>query len=106
MLREVDQRTDREERADRDDERQADRDVQQRLACRRAAGNNERAIEHFVSAAEQAERGWAKDHAVMLYREALELVPEEDAAGRRALRRRLAVASQALFHVPDVRGLP
>jgi class 3 adenylate cyclase len=72
----------------------------------RAAGNSERAIEHFVSAAEQAERGWAKDHAVMLYREALELVPEEDAAGRRALRRRLAVASQALFHVPDVRGLP
>ena len=72
----------------------------------RAAGNNERAIEHFVSAAGQAERGWAKDHAVLLYREALELVPEEDAATRTALRRRLAVASQALFHVPDVRGLP
>jgi predicted ATPase len=71
----------------------------------RAAGNHERAIEHFVSAAEQAERGWAKDHAVMLYREALELVPEEDAARRTALRRRLAVASQALFHVPDVRGM-
>jgi class 3 adenylate cyclase len=72
----------------------------------RAAGKHERAIEHFVTAAEQAERGWAKDHAVMLYREALELVPEEDAERRTVLRRRLAVASQALFHVPDVRGMP
>jgi hypothetical protein len=43
---------------------------------------------------------------VMLYREALELVPEDDAARRTALRRRLAVASQALFHVPDVRRMP
>jgi predicted ATPase len=71
----------------------------------RAAGNNERAIEHFVQAAEQAERGWAKDHAVLLYREALQLVSEDDAEGRTAIRRRLAVASQALFHVPDARLL-
>ena len=28
------------------------------------------------AAAAQAERGWAKDHAVLLYRQALELVPE------------------------------
>ena len=29
-------------------------------------------------AAAQAERGWAKDHAALLYRQALELVPEDD----------------------------
>jgi class 3 adenylate cyclase len=71
----------------------------------RAAGNHSRAIEHFVAAAEQAERGWAKDHAVLLYREALQLVPEDDAETRSMLRRRLALASQALFHVPDARSL-
>jgi predicted ATPase len=71
----------------------------------RSAGNFERAIVHFLRAAEQAERGWAKDHAVLLYREALTLVPEEDAERRTAIRRRLAVASQALFHVPDARLL-
>jgi predicted ATPase len=67
----------------------------------RAAGNHERAIENFMKAAEQAERGWAKDHAVVLYREALGLVADDDAATRTALRRRLALASQALYHVPD-----
>jgi predicted ATPase len=71
----------------------------------RAAGNHERAVEHFVQAAEQAERGWAKDHAVLLYREALQLVPEDDVQRRSVIVRRLAVASQALFHVPDVRPL-
>ena len=44
----------------------------------RDAGDFERAIAQLTRAAEQAERGWAKDHAVMLYREALELVPEDD----------------------------
>lgn len=71
----------------------------------RDAGNFERAIDQFVRAAEQAERGWAKDHAVLLYREALTLVPEDDVKTRTALRRRLAVASQALFHVADARLL-
>lgn len=69
----------------------------------RDAGDHKRAVEQLVRAAEQAERGWAKDHAALLYREALELVAEEDAELRSALRRRLAIAAQAAFHIPDVR---
>ncbi len=69
----------------------------------RDAGEYERAVRQLVHAAEQAERGWAKDHAALLYREALELLPEEDAEQRSMLRRRLALASQAFYHVPDVR---
>jgi len=57
----------------------------------------------LTRAAEQAERGWAKDHAVMLYREALGLVPEDATEQRSALRRRLAIASTASFHLDDVR---
>jgi predicted ATPase len=69
----------------------------------RDAGEHERAVEQLALAAEQAERGWAKAHAVQLYREALELVPEEDTERRTVLRRRLALASTASFHVEDVR---
>jgi class 3 adenylate cyclase len=69
----------------------------------RGAGDHERAVAQLVRAAEQAERGWAKDHAALLYREALELVTEENVEQRSALRRRLAVATQASFHLPDVR---
>jgi class 3 adenylate cyclase len=69
----------------------------------RDAGDFERAIAHLTRAAEQAERGWAKDHAVMLYREALQLVPEDETERRSALRRRLAVASTASFHLDDVK---
>jgi class 3 adenylate cyclase len=69
----------------------------------RDAGDHERAVHQLVHAAEQAERGWAKDHAANLYREALELVAPEDAEQRSALRRRLALASTAFFHVPDVK---
>jgi len=69
----------------------------------RDAGDFERAIAQLTRAAEQAERGWAKEHAALLYREALELVPEDDAEQRSALRRRLALASTASFHLGDVR---
>jgi class 3 adenylate cyclase/adenylylsulfate kinase-like enzyme len=69
----------------------------------RDAGDHQRAVEQFVRAAEQAERGWAKDHAALLYRQALELVPAADAEQTGVLRRRIAVAAQASFHVPDVR---
>jgi len=69
----------------------------------RDAGEFDRAVEQLVRAAEQAERGWAKDHAALLYREALQLVPEDDVERRTLLRRRLALASAASFHVPDVR---
>jgi class 3 adenylate cyclase len=69
----------------------------------RDAGDHERAVQQLVRSAEQAERGWAKDRAALLYREALELAPEDDAELRSMLRRRLALASTASFHVPDVR---
>jgi class 3 adenylate cyclase len=69
----------------------------------RDAGENDRAVEQLVLAAEQAERGWAKDRAASLYREALELVPADDTERRSMLRRKLAVASQAVFHLGDVR---
>jgi hypothetical protein len=69
----------------------------------RDAGDFDRAIEQLTRAAEQAERGWAKAHATMLYREALELVPPEDTERRTQLRRRLALASTASFHLDDVR---
>ena len=69
----------------------------------RGAGDHERAVEQLVRAAELAERGWAKDHAAQLYREAFELVPADDAERRNALRRRLALASTASFHLTDVR---
>ncbi len=69
----------------------------------RDAGEFDRAVDQLTKAAAQAERGWAKDHAVLLYREALSLVPEHDEERRNALRRRLAVASAASFHLFDVR---
>jgi predicted ATPase len=70
----------------------------------RDAGEPERALGYFIRAAEQAERGWAKDQAAILYREALELVPEGD--GQLAdLRRRLALARAASYHIPDARQL-
>ncbi len=71
----------------------------------RDAGDRTRAIDYLVGAAEEAERGWAKDRAVDLYREALGLVPEDDDERRVAIRRRLAVAHQAFFHVLDARLL-
>jgi len=63
-----------------------------------------------VAAAEQARRGWAKQEAVRYYKEALRLVPEDDAELRRHIRLQCAVAEQMVFHVPDaeslVRGQP
>ena len=71
----------------------------------RDAGERGRAIGYFLGAGEQAERGWAKEQAVALYREALELVEDGDDVRRREIRRRLAVARQAHFHVLDARLL-
>ena len=69
----------------------------------RDAGNHPRAVDQLVRAAAQAERGWAKNHAARLYRQALELVPEDDEQRRSVIRRRLAIAAQASFHLGDVR---
>jgi class 3 adenylate cyclase len=71
----------------------------------RDAGDASRAVEYFVSAAEIAEHGWAKERAVELYREALQLVSDEDGDRRRELTRRLALAQAASQHVFDVRIL-
>jgi predicted ATPase len=71
----------------------------------RDAGEPERAIEHLIAAAEEAERGWAKDRAVAFYREALELLPEDDAGRRNAVKRRLAIAHTAAYHAVDARLL-
>jgi class 3 adenylate cyclase len=71
----------------------------------RDAGEATPAIRYFLAAGEQAERGWAKEQAVALYREALELVEDGDDVRRREIRRRLAVARQAHFHVFDARLL-
>jgi class 3 adenylate cyclase len=67
----------------------------------RGAGELEHAVKHFVAAAEEAERGWAKELAVSLYKEALDMTPVEDAERFRFLRKRLAVAQSAFFHVED-----
>jgi hypothetical protein len=71
----------------------------------RGAGDLDQAVKHFVGAAEEAERGWAKQLAVSLYKEALDMTPAEDAERVRFLRRRLAVAQSAYFHVDDVQLL-
>src|SRR5436190_2787738 len=70
----------------------------------RDGGDPVRAVEYFATAAAQAERGWAKERAVELYREALALIPDGDAR-RAELRRRLALAFQAALHVVDARNL-
>ncbi|HKD94971.1 MAG TPA: AAA family ATPase [Gaiellaceae bacterium] len=71
----------------------------------RGAGELEHAVQHFIAAAEEAERGWAKHYAVTLYKEALDMTPADNLERVRFLRGRLAVAQQALFHVDDARRL-
>jgi class 3 adenylate cyclase len=68
----------------------------------RDAGEDARAVDYFVAAAAEAERGWAKDLAVTFYRDALELTPEFAPERRKALRQRLAVAQQVYLHLSDV----
>ena len=71
----------------------------------RDAGDRERALGYFIKAGEQAENGWAKDQAAILYREALELVPEDDGEQLAMLRRRVALMRAAALHIPDARQL-
>jgi predicted ATPase len=67
----------------------------------RGAGEIEHAVRYFVAAAEEAERGWAKQLAVALYKEALDMTPAEDLERVRFLRKRLAVAQQTYMHMDD-----
>jgi class 3 adenylate cyclase len=69
------------------------------------AGDLERAVEHLLLAAEQAGRSWAKEEALALYKQAFDLVPEEDRDRRREIALLQAVAEMAAFHVPDARVL-
>ena len=71
----------------------------------RDAGDHSRAVDYFVAAGADAERGWAKEHAAALYREALQLVPESDAELRQAITRRLALAKAASIHILDAQLL-
>ena len=61
---------------------------------------HERAVPYFVTAADHASQGWAKERAFRLYSEAFALLPEGDER-RRDLTRKRAVAYQALLHVQD-----
>jgi hypothetical protein len=65
------------------------------------AGDDARAFDYLLTAAEQAEHGWAKERAVAFYRQALELVDPDDTERRKLVQRRLAVAQQAYIHVDD-----
>ena len=69
------------------------------------AGEGERAAAYFIVAAEQANRGWAKDEAYRLYSQALELVPAEDTQRRREIAKQIAVAAQATYHMIDAERL-
>jgi class 3 adenylate cyclase len=69
----------------------------------RDAGEPSRALPYFIAAAEQADKGWAKERAVTFYREALTLADADEQ--RRDLRRRLAIAQQAAYHLADARAL-
>jgi class 3 adenylate cyclase len=71
----------------------------------REAGDNERALDYVLRAADQAGRSWAKDEAASLYGEALELVPERDGERRREIARKQGLALAALVHVEDARNL-
>ena len=71
----------------------------------REAGESERAVDQLVAAADQAGRGWAKEHSAALYREALALVSDGDESRRKDLTRRLAIAEVGVWHTTDARLL-
>jgi predicted ATPase len=67
----------------------------------REAGEDRRAADFLVIAGDQAGRGWAKEEAVGLYQQALDLIGEEDPELRRNITKRQAVAAVAVVHVSD-----
>jgi class 3 adenylate cyclase len=64
----------------------------------REAGESDRAIDALIAAADQAGRGWAKEHALGLYSQAFELMSDDDPR-RRAVRLRQVVTAQAYQHM-------
>jgi class 3 adenylate cyclase len=72
-------------------------------------GDAERAARYYVAAGDQANRGWAKDEAVRLYREALAVIPPEQLELRREVTKRQVLATQAMLHLREMlvqRGAP
>src|SRR3954454_11768571 len=72
----------------------------------REAGEGDRAVRYFLVAAEEAERGWAMERALLPYKEALDLVAEDDVETRRDIRRRLALVYQMHFHLDPIERAP
>ena len=70
----------------------------------RAAGDHERAVSYFVTAADHASQGWAKERAFRLYSEAFALLPDDDDR-RRELTHKRAIAYQSMLHVSDAARL-
>jgi class 3 adenylate cyclase len=68
----------------------------------REAGEDDRALEYLLLAADQAGRGWAKEEAATLYGEALQL-PDSDPDRLRETVRRQAMALAASQHVAEMR---
>lgn len=68
----------------------------------RDAGRPDRALDYFLTAAEQAGNGWAKDQAALFYGEALQCLPDNDDR-RRMIRAKQALAAAAAQHVADAR---
>jgi class 3 adenylate cyclase len=71
----------------------------------REAGEVDRALDYFLTAAERASRGWAKEEAVQFYEQALELVPPEQRERRRRIMLARAVVAQAATHIEDAERL-
>ena len=67
----------------------------------REAGEDRRAADYLVIAGDQAGRGWAKEEAVGLYQQALDLIGDEEPELRRKVTQRQAVAAVAVVHVSD-----
>jgi class 3 adenylate cyclase/tetratricopeptide (TPR) repeat protein len=65
----------------------------------REAGDDDRARESLIMAAEHAAHGWAKGEAVSLYKQALELITQDQADLRRAINLRQA---QTLVDLGDL----
>jgi predicted ATPase len=81
------------------------RDAEAMLAYHwREAGDSERAVEHLLSAAELAGRGWAKGEAVAMYNQALELIPEDEQKLRREVELKRALDYAAFTHIEDARN--
>ncbi len=65
----------------------------------REAGENAKAADYLLTAADQAWRGWTPHEAIELCNQALELIPNSDEARRRRARLRRAVAATAEMHI-------